>query len=201
MKRIFKYFIQGLLILAPIAVTIYLVVQLFLLLDSFNPLDVPGLGIIFTFVLVTGAGFVANHFVSERLRNWGDQLLQRMPLLGMVYTAVKDLMGAFVGPKKSFKNPVLVRLYEQSEIRRLGFLTDEEVDWLPDSELANRLVTVYCPHSYNISGNLYLVPASYVTKLPYASGEVMKYAMSGGVTSLTTPSGNQEAESSTKPRS
>lgn len=195
MKRIFKYFIQGLLILAPVAVTIYLVVQIFLLLDSFNPLKVPGLGIIFTFLLVTGAGFVANHFVSERLRNWGDQVLQRMPILGMVYTAVKDLMGAFVGPKRSFKNPVLVRLYEHSEIRRLGFLTDEEVDWLPDEASQDRLVTVYCPHSYNISGNLYLVPSSYVTRLPYASGDVMKYAMSGGVTSLSPPSHQEDSDS------
>lgn len=180
MKSLLKYFIQGLLVLVPIAVTIYLLVQLFLLLDSFNPLDVPGLGIVLTAVVVTAAGYVVNHFVSEKMKAWGDRILQRMPLLGMVYTAVKDLMGAFVGPKKNFKNPVLVKLYEHSEIRRLGFVTDEELE-LPSPR---DLIAVYCPHSYNISGNLYLVPSSYVEKVPFSSGDVMKYAMSGGITRL-----------------
>jgi len=180
MKNLFKYFIQGLLVLVPIAVTIYLLVQLFLLLDSFNPLNVPGLGIILTAVVVTAAGYVVNHFVSERMKSWGDRILQRMPVLGMVYTAVKDLMGAFVGPKKNFKNPVLVKLYEHSEIRRLGFITDEELRLSAHEDL----IAVYCPHSYNISGNLYLVPSSYVEKVPFSSGDVMKYAMSGGITRL-----------------
>lgn len=187
MKSLLKYFIQGLLVLVPIAVTIYLLVQLFLLLDSFNPLDVPGLGIILTAVVVTVAGYVVNHFVSEKMKAWGERILQRMPLLGMVYTAVKDLMGALVGPKKNFKNPVLVKLYEHSEIRRLGFVTDDDLE-LPDHP---GLVAVYCPHSYNISGNLYFVPAHYVEKVPYSSGDVMKYAMSGGVTRLESGNGHK----------
>ncbi|MDZ7848779.1 MAG: DUF502 domain-containing protein [Owenweeksia sp.] len=90
-------------------------------------------------------------------------------------------MQAFVGKKKGFNKAVMVKLYENSEIRRLGFITNNNFEKLNES---CDLITVYLPHSYNISGNMYLVPKHYVQPLQANASDIMKYTISGGVTEL-----------------
>ena len=90
-------------------------------------------------------------------------------------------MEAFVGQKRSFSRPVMVRFNEDSEVRRLGFITNDNFSQRPEGI---DLVTVYIPHSYNISGNTFLVPARFIQPIETNSSEFMKYAVSGGVTEL-----------------
>ncbi len=181
MKRILKYFFYGLLYVAPLTVTLYLIWEIFSILDSLIPLEVPGLGIILVFILITCIGFLGHHLISDSIGEIVESYIKKVPLINVVYTAVKDLLSAFVGDKKSFDKPVLVKLYENSDVRRLGFITNDNFKKLGGSK---ELITVYIPHSYNISGNLYLVPEDYLEKLNIVPSDLMKYTVSGGVTHM-----------------
>ncbi len=90
-------------------------------------------------------------------------------------------MSAFVGQKKKFNHPVLVKMNESAELYKLGYVTETDLSKL---KLKEELIAVYLPHSYNFSGNLYLTPAKSVQELDYHSGDLMKFIVSGGVTSL-----------------
>jgi len=181
MKRIFKYFLNGLLYVAPITITLYLIWEVFYILDGLIPLDVPGLGIILVFILITCIGFLGRHLISDSIGEILETYIKKVPLINVIYTSLKDLLSAFVGDKKSFNRPVLIKLYENSEVRRLGFITNDNFKKMGKN---NDLITVYIPHSYNISGNIYLVPESYVKKLDMNASDLMKYTVSGGVTHI-----------------
>lgn len=183
MRIVIKYFLQGLLYTAPIAVTIYIFFELFMMLDSLFPLEVPGLGILFLFAIITLVGVVGSYLLKFPLFNFFDDQLERVPLVKLVYSSIKDVMKSFTGQKKGFKQPVMIRLYEQSEIRRLGFITDEAFALL--DEIDDRFVTVYVPHSFAISGQLFMVPRKYITPLKGNAAEVMKYVLAGGITEVS----------------
>ncbi len=182
MTKIFKYFLQGLLYVVPIAVTVYVLWEVVVLLDGIIPLDIPGLGILIIFSFVTMIGVIGRHFISEQIVEIIEGYIKRAALVNLIYTAVKDLLKAFVGDQKSFKKPVVVKFTEDTEVRRLGYMTNENF-----KNLTNKgdLVTVYIPHSYNISGNVYLVPDRYVEPLDIHPSELMKYTVSGGVTQIS----------------
>lgn len=182
MKNIIRYFLQGLIVVAPVGITLYILIQLFILLDSLNPFNIPGFGLILTLAAITLIGFIVKNYVNDRIGRWIDKQIKKAPLISIIYTSVQDLLKSFVGDRKSFTKPVLVKLYENSEIRRLGFVTNNNFNKL--EEFNEGLITVYCPHSYNISGNVYLVPPHYVTKLNAKATDVMKYTVSGGVTRI-----------------
>lgn len=181
MKSVIKYFFQGLLFVVPISVTIYVIWQVFVILDGLIPIDIPGLGIVLIFVFITVMGVIGRHLISDQIVEILENYIKRATLINVIYTAVKDLLKAFVGDKRSFSKPVMVKLYENSEIRRVGFLTNENFRNLNETK---DLITVYIPHSYNISGNVFLVPATYVQPLDVNAADLMKYAVSGGVTQI-----------------
>jgi len=181
MKGILRYFFQGLIYIVPISVTLYVIYESFTFIDDLIPINIPGLGLLLILLFITVVGVVAQHLISDKLLKLFEGYIQRAPLINVIYSSVKDLMQAFVGNKKSFSHPVLVKFYENSAVRRMGFITNNNFEKLDDS---TDLITVYIPHSYNISGNMYLVPANYVEPLGSNSGDVMKYAVSGGVTHI-----------------
>lgn len=190
MKKIFNYFLRGLLFVLPVALTVYIIVSLARWANSFfNGLfskwidvQIPGLGIIVVFILISVIGYVFSRAFIKPVIEYFERLLARVPLVKIIYTALKELTEAFVGDKKRFSKPVLVdfNLAEGTTMKRVGFITQEDLSELGLSDM----ITVYCPHSYNISGNIYIMPANSVTPLEADSSEVMKYAMSGGVTRL-----------------
>ena len=181
MKTLVKYFFQGLLYITPIAVTAYSLYWIFIKLDTIFNLPYPGIGILLILLFVTLTGLIGSLLIQLPFVGLIDNQLERVPLIKTIYTSVKDLLKAFVGQKKSFNKPVLVKLYENSEIRRMGFVTDDVMTMLDES---TDLITVYLPHSFAISGQLFLVPKSYVTPLSAKSAEVMKYIIAGGVAKM-----------------
>lgn len=182
MRTVFKYFLQGLLYTAPVALTFYVFYEGFQLLDSLFPMDIPGLGIVVIFIGITVFGIVGNYLLRFPIFDLVEDKLERLPLFNLIYSSIKDVIKSFTGQRKGFKHPVMIRLYENSEIRRLGFVTDESLDLLGDDE--NALVTVYVPHSFAISGQLFLVPPRYITPVKENSADVMKYILAGGITEV-----------------
>lgn len=177
MRLLLKYFLQGLLYVAPIGVTVYMVIALIAWMDSLLLINIPGLGFLIIVSFITILGYFGSLFIAQPVIGSVEAFVKKIPLLGMVYTSIKDLTSAFVGKKKKFNQPVLVNLSKDSNLQRLGYVTQPDLSKLG---IVDR-VAVYFPHSYNISGNLFIVPKDQVTPLNVNGAEFMKFIVSGGV--------------------
>jgi len=179
MKSLGKIFFQGLLVFVPIVGTIALVSWLLITVDSLVPLDVPFLGIALVIVAIFLCGLLANNFVGRKVLQWLERAMKSVPVVKIVYTSLKDLLGAFVGQDRSFDKPVMVRVAD--DFRVFGFVTCSRFD---DSRLAGH-VAVYLPQSYNFAGNLLIVPESKVEPVDADSAQFMAFIVSGGVATMT----------------
>jgi uncharacterized membrane protein len=187
MKRIFNYFLNGLILSAPVALTVYVCWRVFSAIDGWLNLSIPGVGFVVTIAVITLIGFVASNFLAKRALALIEELLNRVPGVRLLYTAIRDVMGAFVGEKKRFSQPVLVTLDVTAGTKALGFLTQETVDELGIADH----VSVYLPQSYNFAGQTLLVPRDRITHLTAPSARVMAFVVSGGV----ADAGRERAES------
>lgn len=186
MKLIFNYFFRGLLFVLPIFATFYIIIvivnwadeTLNELLFAWLPFHIPGLGILTAFFLIVFLGFAVSWAISRPVFSYFEQLISRTPFVKIIYTAFKDFTEAFVGKKKKFNKPVIVNLVDG--VDRIGFITAENLDLL---HIQNR-VAVYCPHSYNFSGNLFLVDITRVKPLDINPADAMKFAVSAGITQV-----------------
>jgi uncharacterized membrane protein len=180
-KKLLSYFFRGLLLVVPITTIAYVVYRLFVFLDDLIPTEFPGLGILILLVSITLLGYLGSSFIAEPIYTWANRLLDRIPLIKTIYTAIADLLSAFVGNKKRFNRPVLVKLNRESDIEKLGFITADDLSML---DIHSGKIAVYLPHSYNFSGNLFIVPVENVTPIKANTAEFMKFIVSGGVTDL-----------------
>lgn len=184
MKQLAKYFLNGLLFLIPVALTIYVFFSVFTFADGLlrwllpAKFNFPGIGLLLTLVLVTLFGFLTTNLITKRFFHYIDGLFNRLPLIKLVYSTVKDVIAAFVGDKKSFDKPVLVTVVPGSEIKAAGFITRETLDKF---NLTDH-VAVYFPQSYNFAGSVLLVPTTQVTVLETDSAELMTFIVSAGIT-------------------
>jgi len=180
MRRLLNYFLRGLVLVAPLAITLYVCWVVFVRIDGWLGLPVPGLGFILTIVLITLIGFLGSNLITRGMVAIVEQALSRLPFVRLLYTSTKDLLNAFVGEKRRFDKPVLVRLSMQSEARMVGFVTQESLDRLGLPGYSS----VYFPQSYNFAGNLVVFPSSQVEPLDAPSADVMAFIVSGGVTGV-----------------
>ena len=184
MKKLLGYFFKGLLVLVPIAVTVYVVYLVFTKIDHLLPIPIPGVGFVATIVLIILVGFLASNIMAKSLLGLIDKIFTRLPFIKLLYNSVRDLTDAFVGDKKIFDKPVLVSLSPDSKVKMVGFITKEDLSLLGLKED----VAVYLPQSYNFSGNLIIVPKDQVTPINRDSSEVMAFIISAGVSGKTKES-------------
>ena len=177
---LFRSFLKGLIILAPIAITIYIIAWVFFKIDTIIPGVPRGLGFVIVITVVTLIGYLGTRFfVGKAIFDFFDHLLERTPGIKFIYSSVKDVMSSFVGDKKRFTQPVWVRTNTAPETWRIGFLTQTDMGYLGMEERA----AVYLPHSYAISGWVIVVELSNVRPVTTMSpAEAMKFAVSGGIT-------------------
>ena len=185
-KSILNYFMRGLLFIAPVGLTILLLYSAFDFVDNLVSLGlpensqgrlVPGVG----FLIIIGGtaliGFIFTRLLPNTIQNWIENSIQNLPLVRIFYSAFKDLISAFVGDKKKFKQPVLVTLNKENHIHKIGFLTQESLSQIGETDM----VSVYCPHSYAFSGDMFILPKESIKLLNLSSAEAMKIIISGGV--------------------
>ncbi len=185
MKRIARYFLRGLVVIAPVALTLYVAWIVFTTIDRWLGIPVPGVGFLLTLVLITLVGVLASNLLTRGLVNALERLMNRVPIVRLLYASTRDLMNAFVGEQRRFDKPVLVSLTPDNELRAMGFVTREDLATLGISAH----VAVYLPQSYNFAGSVFIVPASRVAAVPAESSEVMTFIVSGGVTGAQKPEG------------
>lgn len=188
-----KYFFQGLLYLAPLSLTIYAIYVIFLwgdgLLNSYIVkylgFDIPGFGLIIVLLFVTLVGYIGTTILFNPIITSLDKLVSQAPLVKIIYSSIKDFMSAFVGKDKKFTEPVLVKIYNGTNLEKLGFVTQRD---LTSIGIDKGMVAVYLPHSYTFSGNLFIVPAENVRPINASPTEVMKFIVTAGVTRISRSS-------------
>jgi len=188
-KNLFQYFIQGLLVLAPVTITGYLIFWLFINIDSMllpfyeaittekKPFYIPGIGFIIIISFVIMVGYLSSFFVVGRLLSFFDHWLERAPGIKIIYSFVKDFSEAFAGKKRKFSKAVMVSIY-QPDVFQVGFVTNEDLEQFGMKDF----VTVYVPQSYAVAGHLFFVKPERIKLLTdVAAADALKFAISGGV--------------------
>jgi uncharacterized membrane protein len=181
-RRFTSYFLKGLILIVPIAVTAYVVFKSFSFLDSLLPIYIPGVSILIVVFATAFLGFIGTTFIQAPLMQLFERAIERIPLIKIIYTSIRDLLSAFVGKEKRFSKPVMVKVSQGVEMYKLGFITQKNLSELgiPAGKSA-----VYLPHSYNFSGNLFIVDNSLITPIDAPADEIMKFIVSGGITNLS----------------
>ncbi len=190
LSKLFQYFLQGLLILAPVVITFYTIYWVISGIDSLLPIFTTaddrgnihvqnyGLGFLIIIAAVCFIGYSSSFFIKLKLFSLFDSWLEKAPGIRFIYSTVKDFFEAFAGEKKKFNKPVFANI-DDNDVWRVGFITKEEMkDFGFDDYVA-----VYIPASYSIAGNVYLLPRNRIKFINNITAtEAMKFAISGGVT-------------------
>lgn len=181
-KKLLNYFLKGLLVTLPFAVTIGLIRSIVnwmdTFIDSIIKIDIPGVGFLIVISLITLLGYVGSSIITKPLFSLIDDFLSRIPFVKIIYTSVKDFMEAFVGDKRKFNEPVIMEFAEG--VYKPGFITQKDLSHLD----MPGYVLVYCPHSYAFSGNVFFVAKEKIKPFKGNAADAMKFMVSGGVTNV-----------------
>ncbi|MEX2370351.1 MAG: DUF502 domain-containing protein [Bacteroidales bacterium] len=188
MKKLFYFFLQGLLYIAPFGITAYFVYLIFKFVDGlleevlakYLSINIPGLGLVIIVFLLILIGMIGQTFIARPFKILFKRLMEKIPLLKLIFSALNDLFSAFVGKDKKFNKPVIVLVNPISNLEKLGFLTEEDLSQLDEKDK----VAVYFPHSYNFSGELFIVPRDQVRPIDINPAVVMKFIVSGGASDI-----------------
>jgi uncharacterized membrane protein len=191
-KFILQYLLQGILVLAPVSITAYILYNVFNWLDHLvpiyinlsgdpnNPFYLPGLGFLMVIGVVILVGWISSFFVVGRMLNFFDHMLEKTPGVKIIYTFVKDFSEAFAGKKRKFQKAVMVSIY-QPDVWQIGFVTNEDLNQFGMMEY----ITVYIPSSYAVAGTLFIVKPDRIKILKdVAAPDALKFAISGGVVEI-----------------
>jgi uncharacterized membrane protein len=198
-KKLLQYFLQGLLILAPITITLWAITSAFMFIDGILPNIIHsvapslmedkngniqhfpwGIG----FILIIGCaiivGYISTSFIVNKIVSGFDQLLHKTPGIKFIYSTLKDFFEAFAGEKKKFTNNVLVNV-DDNDVWRIGFVTRDDMHEFGFKDY----VAVYIPMAYSVAGNVYIIPKERIRPITNISAaQTMKFAVSGGVTDV-----------------
>ncbi len=180
MSRILGYFARGCLAILPIAATAYILWWFVTATDALIGVTIPGLGLLVAVGLITLVGFLVSNVIGSRIYLLFDRVMQRVPVVKLLYNSIRDLIETFVGENKQLGKPVSVRLSAASESRVLGLLTRDDLSPLG---LPNH-VAVYLPQAYNIGGQVLAIHRDQVEPLDVSSSEMLTFMMSGGASGL-----------------
>jgi uncharacterized membrane protein len=192
-RKFLQYFLQGLLIIAPVAFTIYSLFYIITKIDSWIPIfsftdkvgnthvQNYGLGFVIIIAVIVIVGYFSSFFITGRIISFFDKILEKTPGLKHIYGTTKDFFEAFAGDKKKFTQNVLANV-DDNDVWRIGFITKEDMaDFGMEGYIA-----VYIPTSYSVAGTVYIIPRSRIKTIPnLSSTQTMKFAVSGGVTDIT----------------
>lgn len=191
-KNLLQYFLQGLLILAPVTITAYALYFIVSSIDGWIPIFTYtdekgvvrvqnyGLGFVVIIIAIITIGYVSSFFITGRIVSFIDSILERTPGIKHIYSTTRDFFEAFAGDKKKFTQNVLANV-DDNDVWRIGFITRDD---MTDFDLKD-YVAVYIPMAYSVAGNVYIIPRNRVKPIQnFSSTQTMKFAVSGGVTTI-----------------
>ena len=191
-KKLLQYFLQGLMVMAPVLITFYILYSVVSSVDDLLPIFTVtdaqgkvkvqnyGLGFLLIIVLIISIGYFSYFFISNRIILFVDKMMQRLPGLKHIYSTTRDFFEAFAGDKKKFTQNVLANV-DDNDVWRIGFVTKEDMEEFG----LKGYIAVYVPMAYSVAGNVYIIPKSRVKEITHiSSSQTMKFAVSGGVTHI-----------------
>jgi len=180
-RKLRRQFIAGIIVTIPIGVTVWLVIWIFTSIDgilqpavsSILGRTIPGLGFVILIVLVYLAGVMASNFGTRRLVDYGQSLLNRIPIIRPIYSSIKQIADSFSASGAGFKQVVIA---EFQGTRTIGFVTNESLD-----KAGNRLLYIFIPTTPNpTSGFLQIVKEEDVIQVDTSVDDAMKMVVSAG---------------------
>ena len=191
-RKFLQYFLQGLLILAPIAITAYAIFWVVTSIDNLLPIftykDVQGnvkvqnygIGFLIIIAALVIIGYFSSFFITGRVVSFVDKILEKTPGIKYIYSTTRDFFEAFAGDKKKFTKNVLANV-DDNDVWRFGFITREDMEEFGLKDY----VTVYIPMAYSVAGNVYVIPKTRIKTITNISAaQTMKFAVSGGITDV-----------------
>ena len=191
MKFIGRIFLTGILTILPILATLYLVFWLFAAVERFLGSQLllllpdeyyrAGMGLLAALVLIFLVGLLMRAWLFRQLIRLGETILLKIPLIKVVYRALKDLFGLFSDDKNSEALQVVSVHLPGTNMRLLGFLTRSDFSDMPKGVGNENEVAVYLPMSYQVGGYTVLIPRDRVTPVPMSREEAMRFVLTAGL--------------------
>ncbi len=183
-KQLQRTFVTGLIVLAPLAATAFILKSLYDYVGSISPFGFFGNAFLST--LATGVAVVLiillvgwlSRTALGSVLELADDGIAKLPGVGLIYSALRDLVNAVSGEERRFRHPVWVRPVPASPLKLIGFITRDDLSQLG----VKGEVAVYLPDSYNISGKLVVVPKRLVTPIKSRSRDLFAFVATGGLT-------------------
>lgn len=190
-----RYLLSGLLIWLPVVVTVAVVKFLVDLLDSslllipphWRPeyllgIDIPGLGVLLSFIIVLLTGMLVANFLGRGLLAISESIVNRIPLVRSLYAGVKKVTETIVSPQgQSFRRVLLVE-YPRKDCWTIAFQTNDAYSSIKSSVGVDDLISIYLPTTPNpTSGFWLMVSASTVQELAVSVDDALKLILSLGV--------------------
>ncbi len=195
LQRLRTYFLTGLVVASPVGITIYLALAFIDLIDrnvkplipaaynpeTYLPFPLPGIGLVFLFLMLTVLGFFAANFLGRYLIRIGERILNRMPIIRSVYNTLKQIFETVISENKgSFQEVVLVE-YPRKGIWAIAFISSENTGEI-QAGLDEDVVNIFLPTTPNpTSGFLLFVPKKDIIRLNMTPDEGAKYVISAGL--------------------
>lgn len=189
-----KTIVRGFLAIAPLAITIILIMWLYNHLEYifgapieyfFPSIYFPGLGIIFAIIILFILGLLLNHWIIQAIYDLFERTIKKVPLLKTIYVSITDMM-SFFNTGKGNKNDKVVTV-TISGIKFIGLVTRETFSDLPEGIGTDGDVAVFFPFSYQIGGMTAIIPKSMVKPVDFTVEKGLRFIATGG-----SPSGSTE---------
>jgi len=193
--RFRNYFITGIIVVAPITLTIYLISLVVSLIDekivplipshynpeTYLPFAIPGIGVLIMVVVLTLIGWLTTGLVGRTIVRVGENLLDRMPVVRTIYSALKQIFETvFTQNSRAFRDVVLIS-YPRQGCWAIGFATGTTKGEVQDA-IQDEVVNVFLPTTPNpTSGYLLFLPKKDVIFLDMTVEQGIKLVISGGV--------------------
>src|SRR5580692_10164161 len=188
-----RYMVAGVLVWLPILATIWVVSFMLHIMDrtllllpvAYRPqalvgFALPGAGLVLALAIVLLTGLLVTNLIGRRLIVWGEDLLNRIPVVRTVYGGVKSFAESVLSQSNSFRKVVMVE-YPRAGAWSIGFLTAEDVEEISE-KMGEPHVAVYISAALNATaGYLVVVPRRQVVELDMSVDEAMKMIITGGV--------------------
>jgi uncharacterized membrane protein len=168
---------------------VYVVYKTFLFLDGIlgNVLKpylkddyIPGIGLLGTFALITILGWLSTKFLTGAIFRLIDSLLEKIPIVKIIYSVIKDTINSFLGEKKSFSKVAIITI-PGTEIKSLGFIMTDDLESFYDP--LKDYVAVYIQQTFQVAGFTFLIPKEELEIIDVKPEDAMKFILSGGMTS------------------
>ena len=191
------YFFTGIIVTAPIAITLYLAIELISYIDktvtglipaaynpnNFLPYGIPGIGIILLLLFFTGVGMFAANFIGQAMMRLGYRIMGKMPLISGLYNAIRKIFETLLGSdkNKAFRQALLIE-YPRKDVWTIAFLTGPVPDMMKEKLKKKNLISVYVPTTPNPTSGFFLyVPETEVIYLDISVDEALKTILSTGI--------------------